>query len=99
MNPTSFLTSIGVGTCVCHPIPIPMVGVVVSASPNKSLESKGANRVGDIVLGYCGHVGVMVAGSSTVTTNNLAQCVVSSPFVGCFNGVIVSGAAAHFTGG
>ena len=31
-KPTAFLTSVGVGICVCHTIPIPMIGVVAVTS-------------------------------------------------------------------
>jgi len=98
-KPTAFLTSVGVGICVCHTIPIPMIGVVAVTSGDKSAENMGAARVGDIVIGACGHIGVLVAGSSNVTSDNRSQTTISSPFVGCFNGIIVSGAGSHFTGG
>ena len=95
---TAFITSVGVGICVCHMIPIPMVGVVITASTDKKVENNGAARVTDIVIGKCGHIGVLISGSSMVKSSGLDQTTVTSPFTGCFSGVIVSGASSHSTG-
>lgn len=94
----AFVTSIGIGICICHPTPIAMVGVVVLGSPNKTSESLAAARVGDIVIGFCGHLGVLVNGSSAVQSTVMQQSTIGSPFVGCFNGVIVEGASPCFSG-
>ena len=95
----AFITSIGVGVCICHIPPIPMVGVVVLGAPNKSSESLAAARIGDIVIGTCGHIGVLVTGSSSVQSSMIQQSTIGSPFAGCFNGVIVLGASPCFSGG
>lgn len=98
----AFVTSIGVGFCI-HPshsphIPLPMIGVVVIGSPNKSSESLAAARVGDIVIGTCGHIGILIMGSSNVQSTYIQQSLIGSPFAGYFNGIIVEGASPCFSG-
>jgi len=98
----AFITSIGVGFCI-HPshspnIPLPMVGVVILGSPNKTSSNLAAARVGDLVIGFCGHLGVLVMGSSDVQSTYIQQSLIGSPFVGYFNGVIVHGSAPCFSG-
>lgn len=99
MNAISRIGDIGVGICCCHP-PIPcigMAGIIVTFSSDVIVNNRGAGRVGDIVLGGCGHVGVLVNGSSLSITNERSQAFVGSVFAGCFTGVIVSGSGDVFS--
>jgi uncharacterized Zn-binding protein involved in type VI secretion len=59
----------------------------------------GAGYSTSIVLGYCGHIGIIVDGSSTVKTDNLNKARVGSNFVGIFTGVIITGDATIQVGG
>ena len=101
MPPTAIVTSIGTGLCYGHPptVPIPMTGFVITGSPNKYIETQPAARITDLVMGYCGHIGILVTGFPTVNVNTLQQCIVGSNFTGVFIGIIVTGAATHTTGG
>jgi uncharacterized Zn-binding protein involved in type VI secretion len=58
----------------------------------------GVARIGDIVLGDCGHTGVLVNGSSTVFANGIGLSRLSDTFEGCFEGVLVTGSSNTFTG-
>lgn len=84
-------TDIGVGVCVSHKTPIPMTGAIVSGSGNVTTNGLSTARMGDIVLGGCGHIGVIVTGSATVTVNAQGMAHRGDAFVGSFSGVIVSG--------
>ena len=97
MPQSSKLTVIGVGVCVCHPVPIPMTGMIVTGAATKQIENLLAARITDVMLGFCGHPGIMVTGSSTVTVENQQQCKIGDNFVGCFTGVVVTGAGTHTT--
>lgn len=92
--------SIGVGTCYHpdHETPIPMIGRVVTGSSKKSINTLGAAQIGDIVLGNCGHIGILSTGSSKVSVSNKGQCTVGSNFNGDFVGVLITGVFNHNTG-
>lgn len=84
----------GVGTCCCHP-PIPcigMTGVVASGAGTVNAESSNVARLGDIVLGNCGHTGIIVSSSGTVTAEGALIARLGDSFTGCFSGTIVTGA-------
>lgn len=89
------ITSIGTGVCWCHPpaSPIPMTGMVITGAAKSEAEGKQMSRVGDLVLGNCGHVSIMITGSPTIETEGRQQSKVTDQFTGCFQGMIVSGTA------
>jgi len=93
------VTDVGIGTCICHPIPIPMAGVIITGSLNCYSNSLPAARITDIVLAACGHIGVLITGSSTCKINGLSSSRITDIFIGCFNGVIITGSPNHFVGG
>lgn len=97
MPPNSRISDIGVGVCA---IDGPMTGVLVTGSPNVDIENSPGSRLTDIVLAYCGHIGIMVVGSSTTDTNaNLSTSRIGDPFAGVFSGILVTGASKTDTGG
>jgi len=91
MSDASTLTSIGVGICTGHLIPIPTAGVIITSSGDTKIDNLGSARVTDIILSFCGHVGVLVTGAGTVKTNSLSKVRIGSVFVGVFSGVIITG--------
>jgi len=93
------LTDIWAGVCVCHPIPVPMSGPIITASPNRNVNNLGQARLTDLTMGWCGHVGLIVAGSSLADTNNLQDARLTDPTAGCNIGVIVTGSPDHTTEG
>lgn len=97
----SRLGDIGVGICCCHSDPpcIPMVGPLITASTNTSINGLGAARLTDIVIGACGHPGVMITSSTTAKVNGLGAVRVGDFFTGCFTGTIVTGSPNQITGG
>jgi hypothetical protein len=48
-------------------------------------------RIGDLVLGYCGHVSVVITGSGNVITEGSPQARISDMFSGPYQGMIISG--------
>ena len=85
------LTDPGVGVCVAHESPIPMTGVIITGSSNVNANGLAVARIGDVVLGACGHTGVLIEGSANVNANGRAVVRVGDAFAGSFSGVIVSG--------
>lgn len=101
MPDASTLTSIGIGFCFAHPPPvvIPMVGVVITGSPNVNIGGLSSSRTTDIVLGSCGHPGLILIGSGSVLVNGLNKARLSSNFTGIFTGVISTGIPTVQVGG
>lgn len=95
MSNSAYLTSVGVGICFGHPpfIFIPMIGTVITGSPNVKAESLNVGYNTSIVLGYCGHIGIIVTGASKTKVNGLDKSYIGSTFTGIFNGVITTGAS------
>lgn len=93
MSSSSRLTDLFVGICCCHPpVPcIPMAGQIITVSPNCVVNSLGQGRLTDIVIGGCGHPGVIVSGSPNVNANSLSKAFITSSVVGCLIGTIVTG--------
>jgi uncharacterized Zn-binding protein involved in type VI secretion len=95
-NAISRVTDLGVGICCCHP-PIPCIGVtgvLITGAGTVSVEGQSDSRIGDLILGSCGHIGVMVTGSPTVTVENSPTARIGDIFSGCFSGVIITGAGS-----
>jgi len=91
MSNASIVTSLGGGICFAHIPPIPAMGMIVTGSPNVSLTNLASARNTDIVLSFCGHVGIIITGSSVVNTNNLQRTKIGSIFTGIFMGTIITG--------
>lgn len=84
--------SIGTGICSGHPLPIPMTGIIITGLTTLKIENKDSGQANvSIVLGYCGHVGIVIDGAPKVIIGNNQKARIGSNFVGVFSGVIVSG--------
>lgn len=90
------MTDIFSGICVCHISPIPMGGTIVTASGDVNSNELGSARVGDIVVGYCGHTGLIVTSSGDVNINERGVARVGDLVVGCLVGTIVTGSGDTF---
>lgn len=90
-----------VGVCTGHPpVPsIPMVGTITTSSTSVSAGGLGCARMGDIVVGACGHIGVIVSYSGTVSANGMGMARKFGTFVGQFSGIIVGGEGTVDIGG
>ncbi len=86
--------SLGVGQCCCHSKPtcIPANAPVITMSNDCFFEGAGAARISDIVRNGCGHIGVIVTGSGTVTVNGLPGSFIGARTVGCVLTTIITGA-------
>lgn len=100
MPPVCRIGDLGVGTCCCHSDPtcIGMTGTVITGAATVTVLGSPIARIGDIVLGGCGHVGVIVGGSGSVFAMGSPVSRVADSFVGCFTGVLVTGAATVLAG-
>ena len=91
MPKASRIGDIGVGVCCCHSGCKPMSGIIVTGASKHTTCNSPTARVGDIVLGFCGHVGILVTGCDVNYVENRRRVKIGDVFVGCFTGVIVTG--------
>ena len=88
MPNASVITSLGSGVCS---IDGPSMGMIITGSPNTNISNMKSTRSTDIVLSFCGHVGILVTDSPSVYVNGLQKTRISSVFTGTFVGSIVTG--------
>lgn len=75
------------GDCTVHGSNI--MGTIVSAATNDTINNRGVARLGDQVLADCGHQSVIVTGGPTVLSNNLQVARLGDQ---------VAGGDGHYTG-
>lgn len=92
---------IGVGVCCCHssPICVSMSGPLITGLYTVRSNGSPTSRLGDIVLGHCGHIGLMITASSNVRAGGINSSRLTDAFTGCFSGMIVTGAPTVRKGG
>ena len=85
---------IGIGQCCdsSHNGCIQMSGRIISGASQMSVENSPPARCGDIVLGNCGHTGVIVSCSPNYIVENNGIARIGDSFVGTFSGILVTGA-------
>jgi len=96
MSNASIISSLGSGVCS---IDGPTLGLIITGSGNTFLTNIASARNTDIVLSFCGHVGILVVGSSNVNVNSLQKTKIGSVFTGVFTGTIITGVGSIDTGG
>jgi uncharacterized Zn-binding protein involved in type VI secretion len=97
----SRIGDLGVGICCCHSDPpcISMVGPIITGSPNHLTNGIPSARVSDMILGFCGHPGILISGSGTARINGLGASRIGDSFVGCFSGTLIQGSPNTIVGG
>lgn len=96
MASASIVTSLASGICT---IDGPTLGQIITGSSTVSLSNKSSARNTDIVLSFCGHVGILVEGSSNVKLDNQQRTRIGSTFTGDFTGIIITGESSVNIGG
>ena len=91
--------SIGQGVCCCHTSCINMQGPILTGSVNVLTNKFGNARLDDVVIGNCGHTGIIISSSSTVNTTSKGNARIGDSFSGCFSGTIISGSPNVNIGG
>jgi len=86
------------GVCTCHKSTISMEGEIANGSLDGNSGGLGIARVGDTVIGDCGHTGTIVSGSISNTINGKGKAIITSKVTGCLVGEIVTGNPTHNTG-
>ena len=91
---------IGVGICCGHPPApcIPMTGTLITGATNFLSESLPVSRIGDIMIGSCGHIGTMITGCDTFTIIGSGVCRIGDSFSGVFSGAVISGSTKFLVG-
>jgi uncharacterized Zn-binding protein involved in type VI secretion len=84
---------IWVGICCCHANPpcIGMTGPVITFSTDTNVNGRGQARLGDMVIGFCGHPGIIVSASPDSSCNGRGMARVGDAVVGCTVGVLITG--------
>jgi len=87
------------GQCCCHvdPTCIGMSGKIVSGSHNSMCDGIPIARVGDTVVGDCGHTGTIVSGSAITFIDGRPVARVGDSVSGCLIGSIISGSSRNST--
>jgi uncharacterized Zn-binding protein involved in type VI secretion len=86
------------GICFCHTRPRAVYGTIITGSQDTFVNGLFAARLGDTVVGTCGHTGTIVSGSNNSFVNGLPQARLGDAVAGCLNGVIISGSPDTFVG-
>ena len=93
------LTDIGVGVCVCHEDPEPMVGMLMTSAVTVFAETLPNSRLTDVMVGSCGHCGIVCTSALTVFSESLPNARMADVFSGCFTGTIATSAVTVFDEG
>ena len=112
MPPAARITDDSQGIPHCHsvhpwsPVPHPVIGPIISGSPDVIIESQPAARIGDNGVHAsavcCGpNTYVITQGSSSVFTNDIPQSRLTDSTLHCgmATGVIIMGASTVIVGG
>jgi uncharacterized Zn-binding protein involved in type VI secretion len=95
----SRMTDLTYGVCTSHsPSPITTNGIILTGSPNVMVNGIGVAGLGDIVLGFCGHIGIIISGSGSVMVNGKGCSRLQDLFHGSYSGYIITGSADVFAG-
>lgn len=92
-TPTSRVTDVGVGICLCHGVPVPTIGMLITGAVSVEKEIFASSRVTDILIHVCGHPSIMVTGAWNVEDEAFASSRIGDVYVGCVIGVLITGAA------
>lgn len=87
------------GVCFCHRFPIAVSGTLISSMAVGQMNVEGL-PVGtrfSVVLADCGHIGVVMTGSSTVQHNGVGIARQGDTGIGCYNFTILTGAPNTLT--
>lgn len=95
MPASSRLSDMWTGVCLCHTGPIPMVGIIITGSPNDKSGGLSQARLTDITLGNCGHTGLVVSGSPNCKANSLGKVRIGDTVSGCNVGTVITGSPTH----
>ncbi len=92
---------IGIGLCHCHDSPdiIPMSGPLITGLFSVRSNKQPTSRLMDVVMGNCGHTGIMITASSSVRAGGINSSRLGDSFTGCFKGTIVTGSSNVRKGG
>lgn len=93
MSGVAKVGDIAVGVCSGHLIPIGVSGVIVKGESTVLTNGIPTAAVGDIVCFSCGHVGVIVSGTSITTMKGKKVAMIGSNVVGAMVATIVSGSS------
>lgn len=75
-----------------HNRPIEIGGVIITASPDSTINNRAAARLGDLVESDCSHISRIITCSPDVTSNNRGQARIGDRVGdGPYEAVIITG--------
>lgn len=86
------------GVCMV-PLHGPVMGYVLTASPNVLINGQQAARQMDLVMAFCGDIGFIITASSTVMINGMGAARIGDSVGGILNGTLITGSGDTETGG
>lgn len=84
------------GTCrdPSHQQPITIGGQIISASPDSSINNRGAARLGDLVQSDCGHISRIITCDPEIASNGRGQARLGDRVgEGPYDAIIITGSA------
>ena len=72
-----------------------MTGFIITSGQTMEVENSLVARIGDIVMGSCGHTGIIVTGSPYLILEDQGVARIGDQFSGTFSGTIVTGANSY----
>ena len=80
------------GICCCHSDPtcVGMSGPIIMFSSDTKVNNRGAARLFDTVIGFCGHPGYIATASSKTKVNGVGIARLDDIVAGCTIGCIVT---------
>jgi len=99
MPALSRIGDIGTGVCTSHKSPISTCGILIGGASTVMANGASVSRIGDLVLGFCGHIGVMCSGAGTVKAEGVGVVRSGDSFSGAFSGTLITGCPNVIAGG
>lgn len=93
MLPMARFLDIGVGICFHKKIPHPATGIIITKQFKVLADMRPIATQIDLVVAPCSGVGVLMSFFPTILAVGFPICHLVSPFVGVFNGIIVTSSA------
>ena len=87
------LVDLGVAVCCCHSGCVGTIGTIIPSQSHSKCDERSIARMGDIVIFSCGHIGVIVSGSSLDVTVESGAARIGDAIVGCPIGIISTGSS------
>jgi hypothetical protein len=91
------LTDMWVGVCNSHVVPVAMAGIMIQGSNYCIANMLPKIRTYDFAMGFCGHIGIIISGSTVAFSDNISQVRRDDSVAGSINGIVTGGSPDSFS--